>query len=358
MNNRQKLISKISFKFDKKIRKNYFSSEYFIKAKKCLNNINEHSTLQFIHFADHPIMMCGLNEIKSLLNFYLTKKEIKKIKLFSLLDGEIINDKSTPLMIIKGQYKTIMCLENIIDGILSQRCSVATNVWLAQKELKNNQQIIYMADRNNNYFCQAYDAYPAYLAGINLFVTKAQSEFISSDSNVKVIGTIPHALIQQYKNNLIEMINNYRFYFPNDELFCLIDYENDVIKTLNSLLPIMDKIDGFRIDTSTNLVDKSLINEYPNAFGVNEKLVGLVNNWLKEHHLENKKICLTSKIDNNFIQEINKYNLKIDYFGIGSFFLKNTVHVTADLVETDGILSAKTGRKLLDNHKLLHEIEL
>lgn len=358
MNNRIKLVSKIKFKFDKKIHKNYFSTQYFIKAKKCLKNSQQISTLQFIHFTDHPIMMCGLNEIKQLLKFFLSKKQQKKIKLFSHLDGQIIDSKDTPLMLIKGHYKDIMCLENIIDGILSQRCSIATNAWLAQQALKAGQKIIYMADRSNNYFCQPYDAYPAYLAGVDLFVTKAQTQFINMDSNVQVVGTIPHALIQQYQNNLIAMVEDYRSYFPNDQLLCLIDYENDVIKTLNSLLPIMDKIDGFRIDTSINLIDKSLVDIATNAYGVNEKLVQLVNDWLVTHQLTNKKICLTSKIDNHFIEKMNQHNLKIDYFGIGSFFLKNSVHVTADLVETNGKLNAKVGRTLLKNHHLLHEIKL
>jgi len=47
----------------------------------------------------------------------------------------------------------------------------------------------------------------------------------------------------------------------------------------------------------------------------------------------------------------------VDYYGVGSFFLTTSVHVSADLVEINNQHEAKFGRKLLANAHLLHKVE-
>lgn len=354
---RQQIVSKINFTFDEKIKTNFYTTDYFLKAKNVLNNknINEVTTMQFICFNSTPFMMCGGYEIKALLEFYLTQEQLNRTELYLLEEGTIVDDQQTPLVIIKGYYLDFMCLENIIDGILTRRCSVATNCMQAIKALLPHQNIIYMADRNCDYFNQSYDAYPAYLAGIDLFVTAAQIDLIKSDHNTKVIGTVPHSLIQQYRNNLGLMISDFSEVNKTKEIMCLIDYENYALKTLDQLLPSFNLLAGIRLDTSSNLVDQSLKNQ--NLFGVNFELINLVKEWLIKHKLENKKIVVTSKVTPQKIHDINMHTDVVDYYGVGSFFLTTSVHVSADLVEINNQHEAKFGRKLLANAHLLHKVE-
>lgn len=167
-----------------------------------------------------------------------------------------------------------MCLENIIDGILSRRCSVATNCMNAINTLLPHQNIIYMLDRNCDYFNQPYDGYAAYVAGIKYFVTQAQVKFFKQDPEVKVVGTIPHALIQQYENNLSKMIEDYATTNQTNQIYCLLDYENYALKTLEDLKGSFHYLKGVRLDTSGSLADKSLNDA--SKKGVNVELIKLV----------------------------------------------------------------------------------
>lgn len=354
---RQSIVNQIKFNFDPKIKENFYTTEYFLNAKKVLDYKNNQviSTMQFISFCKEPFMMCGAHEVVELLKFYVPKEKLEKLEVFVLEDGTIVNDNQTPLLVIKGYYPDFMCLENLIDGILSRRCSVATNCWRAINELIPGQEIIYMADRNCDYFNQAYDGYAAYVAGINLFVSQAQIEFIKSDQDVKAIGTMPHALIQQYHNHLNELINDFSAINNTDKIVCLLDYENDVLKTLNEILPSFHLLLGIRLDTSSSIIDKSLIDK--NLFGVNPELINLVKQWLVNHSLENKKIVVTSRIDSDKIAKINQQTPHVNYYGVGSFFLTPSVHVSADLVEINNFHEAKFGRKLLDNFKNLSKVK-
>lgn len=346
---RRRIISQINFNFDPKIKNNFFTTDYFLKSKKVLleNNDKKISTMQFIAFSDTPFMMCGAYEIKQLLEFYLSKEQLANIQMEAIEDGEIISDNETPLLVIKGYYPDFMCLENIIDGILSRRCSVATNCMNALNKLLSHQNIIYMLDRNCDYFSQPYDGYAAYIAGIKYFVTQAQVSFLNSDSEIKVVGTIPHALIQQYENNLPKLINDYAYTNQTNQIYCLLDYENFAIKTLNELENSFSYLKGVRLDTSSSLVDKSLGES--NNKGVNVELIDLVKKWLINHNLKDKEIVVTSKVNPTFIEKINQQTSAVNYYGIGSYFLTSSVHVSADLVEINYQHQAKYGRKLLKN---------
>ena len=357
INRRSQVIQNIHFEFDKKIKNDFYTTSYFIKSYSILKNKfkNRISTMQFIHFADEPIMMCGASEIKALLKFYLSKKQLRRTELYVVEDGTIIKDKNTPLVIIKGYYPDFMKLENIIDGILSKRCSVATNTMKVINNLLSHQEIIYMLDRNIDYFNQSYDAYPAFLAGIDLFVTQAQVELFKNE-NVKVIGTMPHSLIQQYQNKLPTLISDFAQTHQSDNIFCLLDYENNVLKTLNQIKNSFNLLSGVRLDTSSKLIDFSLKNT--KLHGVNFKLVDITKKWLTENNFQDKKIIVTSGVNETFIKDINSKTTNVDYFGIGSYFNSPSVHVSADLVQIDEHHEAKHGRKLLKNFNLLKKITL
>ena len=346
-------IKNIKFKFDKKLKKNYFSTNYFLKTAKIIASKNDIVAMQFINFSADPIVVCGINESIQLLKFVLSKN-FNKITIKCVNDGTIIN-QNTPLMIIEGPYKLFCMFENIIDGILAKRSSVATNVYNCVKLLNKNQEIIFMADRTDSYFNQQYDAYPAYMVGINKFVTDAQIELFKFDKKAIVTGTIPHSLIQNHYGDLKQTIIDY-YHIYKTKTVALIDYHNDVIGELEKIKNVLNLVYAVRIDTSKNNIDKSLINTNNiNKNGVNHELVMLVRNWLDNNNFNDIKIIVSSGVNNKSIEMFKQLNTPIDVYGIGSYFLTNSVHISADLVEINGQLESKVGRKKLDWSQL-HKI--
>lgn len=352
-----KYLNQIHFEFDERLKDGYFSSDYFLKTKKIIESTanNQIVTLQFMHFSKTPIMVCGIEEVKQLLEFCLTKEMLEEIEVNAVLDGTILEDSTFPILIITGKYSYFGYLENVIDGILARRSSVSTNCMNAISKLDKNQRIIFMADRTDDYHNQAGDGYAAYVAGIDLFVTQAHSQYIKNFPNVKVIGTMPHALIQQYKGDLRLAIENY-FNVYQIKTTALIDYHNDVIKELESIYPVMDKVAAVRIDTSKYLIDRSLMLNKIKEHGINANLIKLVRNWLDEHNLQNIKLIVSSGITPSKIEHLNLQNVKVDFYGIGSNFLTPTVMVSGDLVMLNNEPEAKVGRHLLDDRNTFKKI--
>lgn len=355
MKRRSAIIQKINFEFDiDNLKKHLYTAQYFSVSTTLLKKTKKYSetaTMQFICFNQEEIVVAGIYEVIKLIKKVLKKEDFEKLKIWGSLDGELIN-KNDPILKIEGPYPLFAFLENIIDGILARRSSIATNCYYANRLLKPNQKNIYMADRTDDYSLQAKDGYPAYLAGINYFVTKAQlSLFEEYDPNVKLVGTMPHALIQQYQNNLVDLVNDFYETFKLKPTV-LLDFENNVLSALEQLLPVFDKVSMVRLDTSKTLIDQSLsqLNQ-PNLNGVSSELVFLVREWLDAHHLKHIKIVVTSGISLESIKNFNAKNAPIDYYGIGSFFLSNSVHISADLVKYNRVNKAKVGRKNLEPAK-------
>ncbi|MDE5599434.1 MAG: nicotinate phosphoribosyltransferase, partial [Ureaplasma sp.] len=244
----------------------------------------------------------------------------------------------------------ICFLVNVIDGILASRSSLATNAHNILKLLKPNQELIYMADRTGSYYNQELEGYYANKGGCKFFTTKAQVNLIENKSKVKVMGTIPHALIHQYDNRLDLLIKDYYEIF-NQKPIILLDFENDVIKTLNEIKDVLHLCYGVRLDTSVALTDKSLEN-IENANGVSKELILLVKNWLLENGFNNIKICISSGLNYYKIKSFQDENLPIDMFGVGNSLLRKSVHISADLVKKNDIPFSKFGRKELNGKKL------
>lgn len=342
------------FKNNKRaIKKQEYVTNYFLKTKKILEigNENNISVLQFICFNEESIMVSGIEEVISFIRFAIPKKTFKSIRIYGVKEKEIIN-KHTPILKIIGDYKIICTLENTILGILTARSNISTNVLRCIKQLKPHQEIIYMLDRSNSYFNQAFDGYAAYCGGIKKFVTKEQVRLIDNKSDVSVVGTIPHSIIQQYRNDINKLILDYYQIFQT-KICLLLDFENNVIKTLETAKHNLHLVFAVRIDTSRNLIDLSLEQNNKENYGINKKLIKLVREWLDQNGFNEIKIIVSSGINENKIIELNQDNNDIDIFGIGSFFLTPYVNISADLVKINNNDLAKYGRKELSSNKLI-----
>lgn len=340
----------IKFKFDISLKNGDYSSKYFLTSTKILNEkkIENISLLRFKHF-ENNVVVAGIEECLQLIKFCLPENIYKKTKIYYLPDGTVTNNDD-PILALEGDYKSFSFLENIIDSILSRRSSIATNVRNVVNLIGAN-NLIFMSDRSDDYSLQPYDGYAAYIGGARKFVTNKQVELIKQIYNdYSIVGTIPHALIQQYNGDLSTLLIDYKKIFPSNPTVALIDFNNNCLNEIQSLKNHNIKsIDFVRIDTSKKMIDASLLNEFNDSkdnslFGVNHKLICNVRSKLNSCGFEKTKIIVSSGIDLNKIKEFIDKKTPIDIYGIGKHFLNINVNYTGDLVKTNGVYFAKTGR--------------
>jgi nicotinate phosphoribosyltransferase len=86
--------------------------------------------------------------------------------------------------------------------------------------------------------------------------------------------------------------------------------------------------------------------------GVNERLVRKVRDALDENGFERVKIVVSGGFDVERIREFEAKDVPVDSYGIGSSLIRGDNDFTADIVLTDGLPSAKVGRKFRPNSRL------
>ncbi|MDR3257423.1 MAG: nicotinate phosphoribosyltransferase [Mycoplasmataceae bacterium] len=342
----------IKFKFDPRLKDGYYSASYFNKSTNLVKKYkpNENVCMQFVHFGNEPVKVCGVSESVQLLQAMLTKQELKQINVYGKSDGDLINGKK-PVMLICGPYQLFGKYENVIDGILARRSSVTNNCYQMLRLIKSS-QLIYMADRTDDYLIQPYDGYAAYIGGVRNFVTDASVEFIKNYRDVLITGTIPHALIQEFDGDLNETMKAYIKEFGNAKSVALVDYHNDVGSEIKKLSTNFKNIFAVRVDTSNGMLDKGLRSKFSNvksAYGVSPQLIEYTRKTLNDCGMKQTKIIASSGINNAKIMNFKKHKSPIDFYGVGSNLITRNVHFTADLVLKNGHHEAKDGRKLFIN---------
>lgn len=339
-------MDKTRFKFDKKLKLKEYSSKYFIITQKIFkeNNLGKDVTLRFFSFHDNTCL-AGIYEVLELLKYTISKRKLKTLKIWFLKDGTIIK-KEQPVLIIRGDYQLFGHLENIIDGILSRRSSIATNCYKAIKEVGSN-RLFFMGDRSDDYTLQKFDGYSAYIGGVKNFCTKQHIEYIKNKNDVNYLGTIPHALIQQFNGELDKALIKYK------ELSCgpivaLVDYNNDCLTEIEKISKLNFDVDYIRIDTSSKLVDKSLQNgnwkKNKSLYGVNKKLIKLCREKLNSLGMKKTKIIISSGLTLESIKQYENEKKLVDIYGLGKSLLNININFTGDLIKTNDKYEAKVGR--------------
>ncbi len=330
------------------IKSDFYTTSYFLKTANIIEHElpNQIATIQFKTFTNEPYMVCGVYESIEIIKAKLSSKAWNQIKIHYLPDGTVVTPGKCVLS-ITGPYQYVCCLENIIDGVLARRSSVANNCYQFLKLLKP-EQLIFMGDRSDDYHILPYDGYAAYVGGIRYFSNQAHVAFIPNQADVHVTGTIPHALIQQFNGDIAKVYEAYTKYYPND-VTMLVDYQNDTIATLEQLKPYFNNISAVRIDTSKNMLDKSLqkIKHTANDYGSSHKLICLTRKWLDQNNGKHIKIICSSSNSLHKVQDFIKQKTPVDYYGIGSALTKLNLHFTADLVQLNNKNQAKEGRSYI-----------
>ncbi|SHF80063.1 nicotinate phosphoribosyltransferase [Ornithinibacillus halophilus] len=356
----QKLQGKINrltnktFKFDERIREGWFSAVYFLKTKEIAEKKLPQNNVTMQFFQKEDSVLCGTDEAIALVHTFADKPE--NLEIYSLKDGDKISPFES-VMTISGPYQSFGFLEGIIDGILARRTSVATNVYNVVKAARTSgkqKPVIFMGDRDDHYTQQAGDGYAAFIGGSTAQATHAMNEWWGKEG----MGTMPHAMIQMFRGDVVAATQAYHEVFPNDDLVALVDYNNDVITdSLKVARAFGDKLVGVRLDTSKTLVDKYFLRNHHlmgtfDPRGVNPELIFALRKALDDEGYKHVEIVATGGFTEDKIRHFENLGVPVDTYGVGRSLLNMKIGFTGDNVLLNGTPEAKEGRRYRPNPRL------
>ncbi|MGD9976657.1 MAG: hypothetical protein AB7S54_01855 [Bacteroidales bacterium] len=382
------------------LRRGYRSDVYFWREKVVLEThaINPHVVMQV--FQKKDAVLCGVDEAISVLKvasgkysdysrayklfdrlielkrqarqFFLTDKErylgfeeeklmvsreldklwvdgFNDLEIHALWDGARISPFES-VMHIRGNAAQFAHLETIYLGILARRTRIATNVRRVV-DAARGKTVLYFPARFDHWAVQGGDGYAAYIGGASGISTDAQGEWWGAGAS----GTIPHALIAATGGDTVKAAQLFGETYPETPLIALVDFDNDCVATsLECARALGDRLWGVRLDTSENLVDKSIFSQMGtfSPTGVNPRLVELLRAALDAAGFKHVKIVVSGGFNPERISRFEELDVPVDAYGVGSHLVQGSYDYTADIVEVDGALISKAGRKYNPNSRL------
>jgi nicotinate phosphoribosyltransferase len=338
-----------------KMREGHYTDAYFNHTRATLLADGRHPNVVMQVFQRHTAMLGGMDEAIAVLK--LCSEDWSALRVTALYDGDTIEPWET-VMTIEGDYTLFAHLETVYLGVLARRTLISTNTERVLRAA-NGKPIIFMPARHDHHRVQTGDGYAAYVAG----AMSGTEIGVTSDAQAswwggRGVGTVPHALIAAYGGDTVLAATRFARWAPPDlHITVLVDYENDSVATALAVADALGpKLWGVRLDTSSQLVDRSLWDEMGDfdPQGVNERLVRKVRAALDAAGHEAVRIVVSGGFSVSKIQEFERLGVPVDAYGVGSSLIRGENDFTADIVLTEGSPSAKIGRRLRPNPRLEH----
>jgi len=170
------------------------------------------------------------------------------------------------------------------------------------------------------------------------------------------IGTVPHGLIAAYGGDTVRAAKVFAQRFREEmNITVLVDFENDSLRTALEVADALGpQLWGVRLDTSEDLVDRSLWDELGGfrPTGVNPRLVEKVRRGLDRAGYQDVRIVASGGFNSRRISEFEAAGVPVDAYGVGSSLIRGDNDYTADVVMLEGRPCAKEGRGYAPNPRL------
>jgi nicotinate phosphoribosyltransferase len=170
------------------------------------------------------------------------------------------------------------------------------------------------------------------------------------------MGTVPHGLIAAYGGDTVRAAQVFADRYHDEmNITVLVDFENDSVRTALEVADALGpKLWGVRLDTSEDLVDRSLLEEMGGfkPTGVNPRLAHKVRDALDRAGYQDVRIVASGGFTVQRITEFEAADVPVDAYGVGSSLIRGANDFTADIVRVDGRPCAKVGRRYSDNPRL------
>ena len=341
-----------------RIRQGYYSDAYFVYTKHTLEEENHrpHVTMQV--FQKKESVLGGIDEAIAILKLCSGREAEEggwingwnELEVHALREGDQIAPRET-VMTIEGDYSLFAHLETVYLGVLARRSLIMRNV-LQVVEAARGKQIFYFPARHDHWLVQTGDGWSAHVAGAIGVSTDAQASWWGG----RGMGTVPHGLIAAYDGDTVKAARIFADHYHDEmNITVLADFENDSVRTALEVAEALgDRLWGVRLDTSEDLIDRSLFEEMggfkPN--GVNPRLVEKVRRALDEAGYPHVRIVASGGFTAERIREFEAKGVPVDAYGVGSSLIRGDNDFTADVVIVDGRPCAKVGRQYLVNERL------
>jgi nicotinate phosphoribosyltransferase len=333
-----------------RLRDGYYSDAYFNFTKQLLEERGRHPRVLMQVFQKQRSVLGGIDEAIAVLKLCSGRRAdgggwedgFGALEVRALYEGDEI-EPWEPVLVIEGDYSLFAHLETVYLGVLARRTLVMRNV-RAVSEAAGGKEILFFPARHDHWLVQTGDGWAAHVAGAIGVSTDAQASWWGG----RGVGTVPHGLIAAFGGDTVAAAREFADRFADEmNVTVLVDFDNDSVGTSLAVADALgDRLWGVRLDTSENLVDRSLVDEM-GAFrptGVNIQLVERVRGALDAGGHEHVRIVVSGGFDVEKIRSFEDAGAPVDAYGVGSSLLRGSNDFTADVVEVDGRPCAKVGR--------------
>ncbi len=341
-----------------RIRDGYYSDAYFVYTKSLLEAEKHHPRVTMQVFQKRDSLLGGIDEAIAVLKLCAGRRDEKgdwilgwdELEVYALHEGDRIAPRES-VMMIEGDYSLFAHLETVYLGCMARRSLVMRNV-AEVVEAARGKQIFYFPARHDHWLVQTGDGWSAHVAGAIGVSTDAQASWWGG----RGIGTVPHGLISAYGGDTVKAATVFAERFHGEmNITVLVDFENDSVRTaLDVAAALGPRLWGVRLDTSEQLVDRSLLEEmggFPPT-GVNPRLVEKVRGALDGAGFDGVRIVASGGFDAERIRHFEALDVPVDAYGVGSSLIRGQNDFTADVVLLEGRPCAKVGRAYAPNPRL------
>jgi nicotinate phosphoribosyltransferase len=340
-----------------RIRRGYYSDAYFVYTKALLESAGHHPCVTMQVFQKKDSVLGGIDEAIAILKLG-SGREVDgawvpgwdELAVHALHEGDEIAPQEV-VMTIEGDYSLFAHLETVYLGCLARRSLVMRNV-REVVEAARGKQILYFPARHDHWLVQTGDGWAAHVAGAIGVSTDAQASWWGG----RGIGTVPHGLIAAYGGDTVRAAQAFAERFHEEmNITVLVDFENHSVQTaLQVAAALGPRLWGVRLDTSEDMVDRSLLGELGGfkPTGVNPRLAEKVRAALDEAGYADVRIVASGGFNAQRIRQFEDADVPVDAYGVGSSLIRGDNDFTADVVLLDGRPCAKAGRHYAPNPRL------
>lgn len=341
-----------------RIRDGWYSDAYFVSTKRLLEDEGRHPHVLVQVFQKQESLLGGIDEAIAILKLCSGRREAdgswtagwEQLEVRALHEGDAIAPREAVLT-IAGDYTLFAHLETVYLGTLARRSLVMRNV-AEVVEAARGKQIFYFPARHDHWLVQTGDGWAAHVAGAIGVSTEAQASWWGG----RGIGTVPHGLIAAYEGDTVAAARAFADrYHPDVNVTVLVDFDNDSVVTALAVADALgDRLWGVRLDTSEQLVDRSLWEEMGDftPTGVTPRLVEKVRGALDAAGHGAVRIVASGGFDAARIRAFEAAGVPVDAYGVGSSLIRGQNDYTADVVRVNGRPLAKVGRREHPNPRL------
>jgi nicotinate phosphoribosyltransferase len=342
-----------------RIRAGYYSDAYFVHTKTLLEAEDRHPRVTMQVFQKHDSILGGIDEAIAILKLCSGHAAQDgswvggwdRLAVHALREGDRIAPRET-VMTIEGDYSLFAHLETVYLGCLARRSLIMRNV-AAVVEAARGKPIFYFPARHDHWLVQTGDGWSAHVAGAIGVSTDAQASWWGG----RGIGTVPHGLIAAYRGDTVAAAIKFADHFAAEmNITVLVDFDNDSVRTALEVAEALGgRLWGVRLDTSEQLVDRSLFDEMGGfaPTGVNPRLVEKVRGALDGAGFADVRLVASGGFNAERIAAFEVAGVPVDAYGVGSSLIRGENDFTADVALLDGRPAAKVGRAFAPNPRLL-----